>query len=79
MGSKNGACLNNCAMQLLVFADDTVLPNQAEEDLQCNIRQFSEAEKWHTLTIYTAKTTTMVFSRKQVNCNVAIEGQKLEM
>ena len=36
-------------MQLLMFADDTVLHAETEEDLQHKVREFSEAEKWHRL------------------------------
>ena len=34
--------------------------------------------KWHKLAMNTEKTTTMVFSRKQVDCSVEVDGQKLE-
>ena len=37
-----------------------------------------EAVKWHRMAINTEKTTTMVFSRKQVDCNVEVDGRKLE-
>ena len=75
---KGGVCLDNCTMQLLMFADDTVLLAQTEEDLQHNVNKFSEAVKRHRLVINTEKTTTMVFSRQQeVDCKVEIEGQIL--
>ena len=65
-------------MQLLMFADDTVLLAQTEEDLQQNVKKFSEAVKLHRLVINTEKTTSMVFSRQQeVDCKVEIEGQVL--
>ena len=54
-------------MQLLMFADDTVLLAETEEDLQHNVNEFSEAVKRHRLAMNTEKTTTMVFSRKQVD------------
>ena len=65
-------------MQLLMFADDTVLLAEMEEDLQHNVREFSEVVKWHRLAMNTEKTTTMVFSRKQVDCSVKVDGRKLE-
>ena len=37
-------CLDNCTMQLLMFGDDTVLLAETE-DLQHNVREFSEAVK----------------------------------
>ena len=65
-------------MQLLMFADDTVLLAETEEDLQHNVREFSEAVKRHRLAMNTEKTTTMVFSRKKVDCSVEVDGRKLE-
>ena len=75
---KGGVCLDNCTVQLLMFADDTVLLAETEEDLQHNVREFSEAVKRHRLAMNTEKTTTMVFSRKQVDCSVEVDGRKLE-
>ena len=46
-------------MQLRMFADDTVLLPQTEEDLQQNVKKFSEAVKRHKLVIKTEKTTTI--------------------
>ena len=42
--------------------------------------EFSEAVKRHRLAMNTEKTTTMVFSRKQVamDCSVEVDGRKLE-
>ena len=71
---KGGVCLDNCTMQLLMFADDTVLLAETEEDLQHNVREFSEAVKWHRMAMNTKKTTTMVFSRKKVDCNAKMDG-----
>ncbi len=42
---KGRVCLDNCTMQLLTFGDDTVLLAETEEDLQHNVREFSEAVK----------------------------------
>ena len=49
-------------MQLLMFAGDTVLLAETEEDLQ-HVREFSEVVKRHRLAMNTEKTTTMVFSK----------------
>ena len=65
-------------MQLLMFADDTVLLAETEEDLQHNVKEFSKAVKRHRLAMNTEKTTTMVFSRKKVDCSVGVDGRKLE-
>ena len=61
-----------------MFADNTVLLAETEEDLQHNVREFSEAVKWHRLAMNTEKTTTMVFSRKKVDCSVEVDGRKLK-
>ena len=75
---NGGVRLDKCTLQLLVFADDTVLLAETEEDLQHNVKEFSKAVKRHRLAMNTEKTTTMVFSRKQVDCSVEVDGQKLE-
>ena len=75
---NEGVRLDKCTMQLLMFADDTVLLAETEEDLQHNVEEFSEAVKRHRLAMNTEKTTTMVFSRKQVDCSVEVDGRKLE-
>ena len=74
---KGGVCLDNCTIQLLMFADDTVLA-ETEGDLQHSVREFSEAVKQHRLAMNTEKTTTMVTSRKQVDCSAEVDGRKLE-
>ena len=65
-------------MQLLTFADDTVLLAETEEDLQPNVKELSEAVKWHRSAMNPKKTTTMFFSRTQVDCSVEVDGRKLE-
>ena len=62
---KGGVCLDNCMMQLLVLADDTALFAETEEDLQHSASEFSKAVERHRMN--TEKTTTMIFSRKQVD------------
>ena len=44
---NGGVRLGKCTMQLLIFADDTVLLAKTEEDLQHNVKEFSEAVKRH--------------------------------
>ena len=63
---NGGVRLDKCTMQLLMFADDTVLLAETEEDLQHNVKEFSEAVKRHRLAMNTEKTTTMVFSRRWI-------------
>ena len=75
---KDGVCLDNCTMQLLMFADDTVLLTETKEDLQQNVREFSEEVKRNRLAMNTKKTTTMDFIRKRVDSSVEVDGRKLE-
>ena len=42
-------------MQLLMFADDTVLLAETEEDLQHNVKEFSEVVKRHRLAMNTKR------------------------
>ena len=42
---NGGVRLHKCTMQLLMFADDTALLAETEEDLQHNVKEFSEAVK----------------------------------
>ena len=62
LGFQGGVELDSCLIQILVFADDTVMISQAEEDLSWNMGRFHEAVKRHGLTINWRKTNTMVFS-----------------
>ena len=67
---KGGVSLDICTMQLLMFADDTVLHAETEDDLQHNVREFSEVVKRHRLAMNTEKASTMLLSRKQVDYSV---------
>ena len=75
---NGGVRLDKCTMQLLMFADDTDLLAEMEEDLQHNGKEFSEVVRQHRLAMNTEKTTMMVFSRKQVDCSVEVDGRKPE-
>ena len=44
---KGGASLNNCQIQVTMFADDTVLLAESEEDLKWNAEKMHEAMKRH--------------------------------
>ena len=48
-------------MQLLMFADDTVLHAEMEEDLQHSVREFSKAEKWHRLAMNTETVRKQIY------------------
>ena len=42
---KGGVCLDNCTMQLLMFADNTVLLAETVEDLQHTVMLESSAKR----------------------------------
>ena len=67
---KGGASLNNCQIQVTVFADDTVLLAENEEELKWNVEKLHEAVKRYKLKINWSKSNTMVFSRVLTECNI---------
>ena len=58
-----GVKLDTCQVQVLLFADDTVLITEREEDLQDNIRALQTAVKEHKLAVNWTKTNTMAIGR----------------
>ena len=48
---KRGAGLTNCKIQVTLFADDTVLLVESEEDLKWNVEKLHEAMKKHKLKV----------------------------
>ena len=75
---KGGASLNNCQIQVTMFADDTVLLAESEEDLKWNVEKLHEAMKRHRLKVNWSKSNTMVFSRVPAECNIEIDGERLK-
>ena len=57
VGFQGGVELDSCLIQILVFADDTVMIAQTEEDLSWNVGRFHEAVKRNGLTINRRKRT----------------------
>ena len=70
--------LDNCLVQILLFADDTVVMAQTERDLSVNIKGLYEAIKRHGLTLNWSKFNTMVFSKEHTECKVEMEGVMIE-
>ena len=60
---KGEIMLDSCLIQILLFADDTVMA-QTGEDLNENIERLYEAIKRHGLVINLSKSNTIVFSKK---------------
>ena len=75
---KRGAGLTNCQIQVTLFADDTVLLAESEEDLKWNVEKLREAMKKHKLKVNWSKSNTMVFSRVPTECNMVIDGEKVK-
>ena len=69
------ACLDSCQVKVAMFADDTVLLAQEEEDLRWNVEKLNQAIKRRKIKVNRSKTNTMVFSRVPSECNVAADGE----
>ena len=75
---KGGAGLNNCQIQVTMFADDTELLAESEEDLKWNVEKLHEAMKRYRLKVNWNKSNTMVFSRVPTECNIEIDGERVK-
>ena len=75
---QGGVALDKCLIQILLFADDTIVMAQTERDLAVNIKGLHEAIKRHGLTINWCKSNTMVFSKEHTECKVEVEGVQIE-
>ena len=73
-----GVALDNCLVQILLYADDTIVVAQTERDLSANIKGLHEAIKRHGLTINWSKSNTMVYSTDHTECKVEVEGVTIE-
>ena len=72
---KGGVVLDSCLIQILLFADDTVVMPQTEENLTKNIERLYVAMKRHGLAINWSKSNTMVFSKEYTECKVEVDGE----
>ena len=70
--------LDSCLIQILLFADDTVVMAQTEKDLTENIERLYVAMKRHGLAINWSKSNTMVFSKEYTECKVEVDGVRLK-
>ena len=75
---QRGVTLNACKVQILLFANGTVLVADTEEDLKHNIAALQEAVRAHKLAINWGKTNTMGGSREPMECNVEVEEHSVE-
>ena len=73
-----GVKLDTCQVQVLLFADDTVLITEREEDLQHNNRALQTAVKEHKLAVNWTKTNTMAIGREITGCKVEVDGHNVE-
>ena len=56
----------------LLFADDTVLVTETEEDLEHNISALQTAVKEHRLAVNWTKTNTIAIGREATGCKVEV-------
>ena len=75
---KGGVSLNNCQIQATMFADDTALLDESEEDLKWNVEKLFEAMKQHRMKVNCSKSNTMIFSRVPTECTLEIDGEKMK-
>ena len=75
---RGGVELGSCLVQILLFADDTVVMAQTEEDLTENVKRLHEVMKGHGLVANWSKSNTMVFSKEHTECKVEVDGVCLE-
>ena len=75
-----GVKLDTCQVQVLLFADDTDLITEREEDLQHNIKALQTAVKEHKLGVIWTKTNTMAIGREITGCTckVEVDGHTVE-
>ena len=76
---KGGVELDSWLVQILLFADDTVVVmTQTEEDLTENVKRLFEAMKGQGLVVNWSKSNTMVFCTEHIECKVEVNGVPLE-
>ena len=61
-----------------MFADDTVLLAEREEDLKWNVEKLHKALKRHKLKVNWSMTNTMVFSRAPMECYLEIDRERMK-
>ena len=75
---QRGVYLDICQVQILSFADDTVLVAENEEDLKHNIKALQKALRMHKLASNWGKTDNIVISRKPMECNIEIKEHSVK-
>ena len=70
---QGGVKLDTCQVQVLLFADDTVLVTESEEDLKHNIGALQAAVKQHKLVVKWTKANTMATGREINGCKVEVQ------
>ena len=65
---KGGVVLDSYLIQILLFADDSVVLTQTEKDLTESTERLHEAMKRHGLVMNWSKSNTMVFSKEYMEC-----------
>ena len=60
---QGGVKLDTCQIQVLLFADDTVLVTETEKDLEHNINAMQAAVKEHKLAVNWTKPNTIAIGK----------------
>lgn len=76
--TKRGYRMGNREIQILCYADDTVLIAEDEDDLQRLLHQFNITAKKFNMKISAEKTKSVVISKEPIRCKLEIDGQMIE-
>ena len=76
--SCGGVKISDCTVQRLLFADDIVLLDSSQSDLQQALDRFSDECSAAGMKISTTETETIRLSRQQKQCSLQIDGVPLK-
>ena len=76
--SDGGVKIGDCTVQRLLFADDLVLLDSTQNDLQQALDRFSDACSVAGMKISSTKTDTMCLYRQSKQCSLQIDGVPLK-
>lgn len=76
--TKRGYGMGNERIQILCYADDTVLIAENEDDLQRLLHIFNTTAKKLNMKISTEKTKSVVIAKEPIRCKLEIDNQMVE-
>lgn len=76
--TRRGYRMGNKEIQILCYADDTILIAENEDDLQRLMHQFNITAKKFNMKISAEKTKSVVISKEPIRCKLEIDNQIIE-